>query len=251
MAKSPKLCEVIAVVSGKKGEVDKAVTGHYHLFQKKELFDGITRDYRPRTEDGEQLPSERKVAQLRAKDMIIEAIQKWTELFNLTFTLDSGNCIAKADIIVDDKVLATGVPVSTLLFLEKQLANVHAFVSKLPTPDPSEVWRVDKDQDMLRTDVRVTARTKKIQKTVVLFHPTEFQPGQAQLVTEDVIAGDWHQTLFTTAIPARDRNEILDRISKLQDAVKVARERANQVEVEQKKMAESLFNYTFGTYSRK
>lgn len=251
MAKLPRLCEIIAVVSGKKGEVDKAVTEHYHKFQKRELFDGITRDYRPRTEDGEQLPSERKYAQLRAKDMIVEALQKWTELFNLTTTLDNGNCVAKGNIEIDGKVLVAGLPVSTLLFLEKQLANVHAFVSKLPTPDPSENWKYDKDQDLLRTDVRTTARTKKVQKTVVLLQPTEFQPGQAQLVTEDIIAGDWHQTLFTTAIPASDRNAILERISKLQDAVKVAREQANQVEVDQKKMADSLFTYAFGTYARK
>lgn len=121
MAKLPRLCEIIAVVSGKKGEVDKAVTEHYHKFQKRELFDGITRDYRPRTEDGEQLPSERKYAQLRAKDMIVEAIQKWTELFNLTTTLDNGNCVAKGNIEIDGKVLVPGLPVSTLLFLEKQL----------------------------------------------------------------------------------------------------------------------------------
>lgn len=52
----PKLCEVIAVASGKKGDVEKAVTEIYHKFQKPDLFDGLQRTYRPRTDDGESLP---------------------------------------------------------------------------------------------------------------------------------------------------------------------------------------------------
>ena len=250
MAK-PKLCEIIAVVSGKKGEVEKEVTSTYHLFQKGELFDGITRTYRPRTEDGESLPSESKQPQLKAKDLVATASKRWAELFDLTLTLDSGNCVATADVEVDGKTYAHAVPVSTLLFLEKQLSNVHAFISKLPTPDPAEIWSHDAQQDMLATGVRQTARTKKVQKPLVLFPATPEHPAQTQLVTEDVIAGDWSQTLFTTRIPAQKRNEMLERVSKLQDAVKVARERANGIEVDKKKMGESLLGFVFGDLAKK
>ena len=251
MAK-PKLCEIIAVVSGKKGEVDKAVTESYHKFQKGELFDGLSRTYRPRTEDGEQLPPEAKQPQLRAKDLVVEACSRWSELFDLTLTLDHGNCLARGDILSDDgKAIASDVPVSTLLFLEKQLANIHAFVNKLPTPDPAEVWKHDGAQDLLATAVRQTARTKKVQKPLVLFPATPEHPAQTQLVTEDIVAGDWSQTLFTSRIPASQKNEILDRVTKLQDAVKVARERANSIEVEKKKIGESVLSYVFGTLAKK
>ena len=250
MAK-PKLCEIIAVVSGKKGEVEKSVTGVYHTFQKPELFDGLSRTYRPRTEDGEQLPSEGKQPQLRAKDLIAEGCKKWIELFDLTLTLDSGNCEAKSNVEVDGQVVCVGVPVSTLLFLEKQLSNIHAFVSKLPTPDPAEVWVYDQQQDMLTTAVRQTARTKKVQKPLVLFPATKEHPAQTQLVTEDVVAGDWSQTLFTTRIPADEKNRMLERVTKLQDAVKVARERANSIEVEKRKMGEAFLGFVFGSLAKK
>ncbi len=250
MAKS-KLHEIIAVASGKKGEVEKEVTGVYHRFQKPELFDGIQRTYRPRTEDGEQLPAEGKHPQLRAKDLIGEAYRRWAELFDLTLTLDVGNCVARADVEVDGQAVAKDVPVTTLLFLEKQLANVKAFVEKIPTPDPAEVWRHDAQQDMLTTPPRLTARTKKVQKPLVLFPATKEHPAQTQLTTEDVIAGDWSQTLFTTRIPANEKNDMLERIGRLQDAVKVARERGNSVEVEKRKMGDAILTFVFGALAKK
>jgi hypothetical protein len=250
MAK-PKLCEIIAVVSGKKGEVQKKVTEHYHLFQKGELFDGLSRTYQPRTDDGEMLPPENKQPQMKAKDLIADGSARWKELFDLTLTLDQGNCTAKGDIVVDDVPLATNVPVTTLLFLEKQVSDIHAFVSKIPTPDQAETWAHNEQQDMLATPVRKTARTKKVQKPLVLYPATPEHPAQTQLATEDVIAGDWSQTLFTTRIPAQQKNEMLDRISKLADAIKVARERANSTEVEKKKMGEPILGYVFGSLAKK
>ncbi len=250
MAK-PKLCEIIAVVSGKKGEVEKAVTEAYHKFQKGDLFDGLTRTYRPRTEDGEALPPENKQPQLKAKDLIAEASGKWAELFDLTLTLDSGNCEAASDVVVDGTPVLTAVPVTTLLFLTKQLDNIHAFVSKLPTPDPAEVWSFDNQQDMLATGVRQTVRTRKVQKPLVLFPATPEHPAQTQLITEDVAAGDWSQKQFTTRIPAKDRNEMLARVDKLRDAVKVARERANGIEVDKKTMGSQVLSFVFGDLAKK
>lgn len=245
MAK-PKLCEIIAVVSGKKGEVQKEISTAYHLLQKGELFDGLSRSYRPRTEDGEQLPSENKNPQVRIKDLIVHTCSKWKELFDLVLTQDVGNTIALGTINVDDKPLVDNIPVTTLLFLEKQLTDIHTFVTKMPTPDPAETWTYDNQQDMLMTNVRQTARTKKIQKPLVMYGATKEHPAQTQMITEDVIAGDWSQTLYTTRIQAKEKNDILERISKLQDAVKVARERANSTEVDKRKVGELLLSYVFG-----
>src|SRR5579864_2164292 len=101
MAK-PKLCEIIAVVAGKKGEVEAHVTGAHHKLQKGELFDGLSRTYRPREDGGEQLPAEQKQPQLRAKDLAADSVAKWIELFDLTLTLDHGNCVARGDIVIGD-----------------------------------------------------------------------------------------------------------------------------------------------------
>jgi hypothetical protein len=64
-------------------------------------------------------------------------------LWNLVFTQDTGNQSARADIVVDGKVVLANVPVTSLLFLDKQVNDLETFVSKLPTPDPAEEWTHD------------------------------------------------------------------------------------------------------------
>lgn len=253
---NPKLNEIIAVATGKKGEVQKAVTETYHKIQKEGLFDGLSRTYRPREELGERLPSESKQPQLKVKDLVSNAAKAWKELFDIIFTLDHGNCIARSSVDVQineeqSRTLLTDVPATTLLFLEKQLKDVHTFVSKLPTPDPSEVWKFSKEQEMLMTDPTQTARTKKEQKALVMYPATEQHPAQTQLVTEDKIVGDWTQILYTTRIPANEKFAMLERIDKLVDAVKVAREKANSTQVEKKKMGDLLLSYIFGGFLQK
>lgn len=137
---NPRLCEIIAVVSERKGDTQKAVTDMYHKLQKADLFDGFTRTYKPREENGEALPGEQKFPQLRVNDLIDEANAKWVELLNLTLTLDRGNCAARGDVEVDGKVIMADVPAATLLFLEKQLDDVKTFVGKMPVPDPAMIW---------------------------------------------------------------------------------------------------------------
>lgn len=247
---NPKLNEIIAIAAGRKGDVQKAVTEAYHKVQKEGLFDGLVRSYKPRTEDGEKLPAEQKFPQLRVRDLIAEAAGRWIDLFDITLTLDQGNTVARADIVVDEQVLAKDVPVTTLLFLEKQLNDVKTFIVKMPVPDPAERWHFDQGQDSLATDPTQTARTKKVQKPIVLYDATEHHPAQTQLITEDVLVGDWTQILYTTRLPAQEKNAMLERVEKLQDAVKIARERANGIEVDKKKCGEALLGFVFGPTAR-
>jgi hypothetical protein len=51
---------------------------------------------------------------------------------------------------------------------------------------------------------------------------------------------------FSGALPAQRVNELLDRVEKLQQAVKYAREEANNIEAEEPKVGERIFNYLFG-----
>jgi hypothetical protein len=243
MAK-PRLCEIIAVVSGKKGETQKTVADLYHKLQKPDLFDGLQRTYKPRTDDGEKLPGESKNPQLKVRDAIAEAVSGWSELFDLVLTLDVGNCSAIGELTIGDK--SYPVPVTTLLFLQKQLEDVRTFVSKLPTLDPAASWIADPAQDMYRTEPHSTARTKKIQRAIVKYDATPEHPAQTEMITEDVVAGDWTQINYSTKLTAREKVEMLSRVGGLITAVKTARERANTIEVEKKTIGGALLSYVFG-----
>lgn len=242
-----KLHEIIAVASGKKGEVEKEITEVYKQIQKPDLFDGIQRTYRPIAEDGEKLPAERKNVQLKTDAVIAEVVQKWTDLFDVTLTLDAGNQIAKGDVTVNGgAAIIEGVPVPTLLFLEKHLKDVKTFIEKLPTPDPSEQWVHDPNSGSLVTPPVDTARTKKSARAIVKYPATEQHPAQTEMIVEDILAGYWTTVKQTTKISADKKEAMLRRASAMIDAVKTARERANSVEVEQRKMGSAVLSYIFG-----
>jgi len=243
----PKLNQINAVVTARKGDAEKQITELYKLIQKEQLFTGRERTYRPIDEiNGQKLPPESQRVQQRADDMIRQAREKWTELWNLVLTQDTGNQSAKADIVVDGKVILAGVPVTTLLFLDKQVNDLETFVAKLPTPDPAEEWMHDPNTGLLRSRATESVRTSKEPTVIVKYEATDKHPAQTELFTKDIPVGTWTQILYSGCIPVDRKNAILTRVRKLQDAIKVAKEQANLLEVERQKAGEPLLGFVFG-----
>jgi len=243
----PKLNQINAIVSGRKGEAEKAVTELYKLIQKDQLFAGRERTYRPLDEvQGQKLPPESQRVQQRADDLIRQAVAKWSDLWNLIYTQDVGNQQAKADVVVDGKAILTGVPVTFLLFLDKQVNDLETFVSKLPTPDPAEEWSHDPNSGLLRSKATESLRTSKEPTVIVKYEATKEHPAQTELFTKDVPVGTWTQILYSGCLPTDRKNAILERVKKLQDAIKQAKEQANLLEVEKQKAAEAVFAFVFG-----
>jgi uncharacterized protein with ParB-like and HNH nuclease domain len=241
-----KLNQIIAVVNGKKTKTAKAVTDVYHNIQKATMFEGIARSYRPSTEDGETFPPEKKLVQYKVNDAITEVSNALAELWDVTATQDWANCKAVADVKVDNLVLLQGVPVTHLLFMEKQLNDVHTFVSKLPTLDSTEKWVYSDEQDAYSSEESKTNKTKKVLKNHVKAEATDKFPAQVDVFSEDIKVGEWSTIKYSGAIPAKKKNEMLERISKVQEAVKFAREEANSFEVSNQTVAEPILNFVFG-----
>lgn len=241
----PKLHELVAVLTGKKGDAQKKVTDVYHKLDKPDLFDGLRKTYQPVAEDGEKLPSESKNPQVTVAKVIDDSVEHWMNLFDSTLMVDLGNQIAKGDVEVGGKVVAKDVPVPTLLFLEKQLGDVKAFLERLPTPDAAERWTHDAATGMLSTDPVQTTRTKKVQKAIVKYPATPEHPAQTEMVTEDVLAGYWTTIRYTTRVSADKKAAALKRVGELIDAVKVARERANTVDVPRREIGGGLLWFVF------
>ena len=240
-----RLNQIIAIEKGVKSRSFQELTEAHHSLQKPALLAGIARTYRPKDEEGEQLPAESTKVQIKADDVIRKTVAILTRLFDVTATKDWGNCVAKADVIVDGNKLLEQVPVSYLLFLEKQLVDLHTFVRKLPTLDASETWTFDASADCWATEPVQTVRTKKIPRNHVKAEATEKHPAQVEVYYEDVTVGYWRTVKFSGALPAQRINELLERVEKLQQAVKFAREEANNAEVEDQKVGEAVFQYLF------
>ncbi|MBT2528839.1 hypothetical protein J7E91_26395 [Streptomyces sp. ISL-99] len=241
-----KLNQIIAVEKGVKSKAQQDLTAAQHSLQKPALLAGISRTYQAKDEEGEQLPPESTRVQVRAEDVLRETAKTLTRLFDVTATKDWANCTARADVTVDGRVLVSEAPVSYLLFLEKQLADINAFVRKLPVLDASEAWTLDPSTDDWKTDPVRTLRTKKVPRNHVKAEATDKHPAQVDVYYEDIPVGYWTTVKFSGALTARRVNELLERVEKLQQAVKFAREEANGAEVVDQRVGDAVFGYLFG-----
>lgn len=226
-----KLNQVIAVEKRVKANAVGAMTEAYKRAQKPTLFEGITREYTPRDDDGERFPAERQRVQFSAQGMLRDISQELSFLFQTTAKKDWTNCQAFADITVDGQVLLTEVPITYLLFLEKQLTDLRTFVHSLPVLDDTQDWTYDSSIELHKSAPIETYRTQKLQRPIVMYDATEHHPAQTQLITEDRIVGHWKATKFSGALRPGDREKYLGRIEALLLAVKMAREQANMTEV--------------------
>jgi hypothetical protein len=225
-----KLNQIIAVEKGVKSSVYAAISEIHKLNQKPELFNGMRRVYQPIADDGEHLPEEGKRVQFSVSGLLQQVEQRASELMNITARKDWTNCHARADLTINGKTIIKGAPVTYLLFLEKQVTDMQTFVANLPVLDEAEEWSFDPNSGQYRSADIKTHRTKKVPKPIVLYPATEQHPAQTQMVAEDELAGHWHQTKFSGAIPKPQKEAMLVRISKLLQAVKMAREAANGID---------------------
>jgi len=241
-----KLNQIIAVEKGIKGRSFQELTEAHHAVQKPALLSGLSRTYQAKDEEGEQLPPESTKVQVRAEEMLRQTAATLTRLFDVTATKDATNCVARADVTVDGRTLLTDVPVTYLLFLEKQLTDLHTFVRKLPTLDAAEAWSYNDSADSWSTDPVRTIRTKKVPRNHVKAEATEKHPAQVEVYYEDIPVGYWTTVKFSGALPAKRVSELLDRVDKLKEAVKFAREEANNTEAVDKHVGDKVFGYLFG-----
>ncbi len=242
----PRLNQVIAIEKDVSGKSHRALTDAYQILQKPAPLTGISRTYRPKDEEGEQLPGESVRVQIKGHQVLGEVMKEIASLFDITATKDYANCNAKADIVVDGAVIVSQAPATFLLFLEKKLVDLHTFVQKLPTLDLAETWRFDANQDAWATEATQTTRTKKVPRNHVKAAATDKHPAQVEVFHEDIVVGYWTTVKYSGAFPVAEVNLLLNRIDKLRQSVKFAREEANTVAVERQDAGDRIIAYLSG-----
>ena len=80
----------------------------------------------------------------------------------------------------------------------------------------------------------------------MLSEATEKHPAQVQVYHEDIVVGTWTTVRFSGALPATEIRAMLERVTKLREAVKMAREEANGLEVTDRRVGDAVFGYLFG-----
>ena len=239
-----KLNQVIATEKGIKARAHGVLSELDKTIQKAELFNGLTRVYLKKDDEGEDLPSEKKHIQFRIQDVLGTMRMSQGELFDVTAQKDIANTVAKAAVMVDGLQVLPELPVSTLLFLEKQVTDLRSFVEAIPVLDNSEDWSLDPNSGLYKAEPVQTHRTKKSVRPLVLYPATPEHPAQTQLVQEDVIAGFWSTVRQSAAMPKTEKDKIASRVEKLLIGIKEARERANDTDASRKPaIGSAVFEY--------
>lgn len=241
-----RLNQIVAIEKGAKSSTESDITKTYHLIQKPEIFSGLIRTYEPKDDAGEQLPPETQNVIVTVKELVESFTASLTRLLDISYTKVDANTGARADVIVEGVTLLEDVPVEYLLFLEKRLIDVNTFIGKVPTLDPAQDWRYDETKGLYATEPVTTYRTKKILRNHVKAEATDKHPAQVEVYTEDETVGYWKKITFSGAVPEPKVKEWKERLSKVQAAIKFAREEANSIEVQSKTAGDVLFGYVFG-----
>lgn len=242
-----KLNQIIAIEKGIKSQTHSEISQLYKLIQKPDLFSGSSRTYQKINDEGEDLPPERKKVQVNAPDVITNVSEILKKLFDITLRKDVTNLKAVADVKIGDVKLLEKVPVTFLLFLEKQLTDLRTFITNLPILDELEDWTKDPNSNLFKTEEIKTHKTKKLPKVLVKYEATEQHPAQTEVYTEDVLVGYWSTVKLSGSVPKPEKESMLERVNEVLDAVKQAREEANGIdETDIAKTSEHIFDYIFG-----
>lgn len=241
-----KLHEIVAVRKGIKTRTYSDLSELHKKSQKADLYNGMTREFTPKDDDGETYPPESKKVQITAAEVLQQTRKLMEESWDIEAAQEYGNLLAKADIVVDGEVILAGVPATFLLFMEKQLTDVRTQVEKMPTLDSDKTWNRDPNSNLFRSETVRTTKTVPVERPQVVIPPTEHHPGQWTTLKETVIQGHWATTHLSGALPFPEKEALLDRVTKLRDAVKKARARANDTEVVRPEVAASLTKFLFG-----
>jgi hypothetical protein len=165
------------------------------------------------------------------------------------YQIDETNTVAQADIVLDNgRVLLTGIPATSLLSLEKRIVEIHQLVDSIPTLDPTKGFAPDTDRGagIFRARDVTKPRTEKVFDYVVMVAPTDKHPAQVKELMKDVSTGDIVQQEWSSLVTVSDKGDMLDRVEELARAIKKARSRANEQEVDKdQKIASYLTNYVF------
>jgi hypothetical protein len=241
-----KLSQHLGVEQKTRTRVHREITELYRRVGQADLFNGFNRTYQPVDDDGDQMPAESKRVQYKVDEILAELRRLSTERMDAVATKEWGNTKARADLVVDDEVVFANVPVGYLLFLEKQLDEIHTFMRGLPTLDPGESWELDRGDGLYRSEPATTHKMRKVPRSHVLVPPTEHHPAQAETYHEDVIIGEWTRVLRSGAVHQVRIDDLCRRVVKLRDAVIAARQAANTVDVDEQKVGAAIFQYVLG-----
>lgn len=253
--RSTKLHELLAVEGNLENQATKLVTEHTATFgNKRHLFEQKIGTFLADTEGAVPvIENQSELTSTVGKELDFVAAH-FAKSLDASLQVDDANTKARANIEVEDAdgnpvILATDIPATALLSLEKKMLQLRGLADSIPTLDPAKGFTPDpsKGAGVYKAREVVKTRTKKENKVVVLYPATDKHPAQTQLVPEDRPVGQVREQEWSGLYTPAEKADVLSRIDVLLRAIRAARARANETPVDlNKRVGKSLLKFIFG-----
>lgn len=210
--------------------------------KKSNFFDGIIRTYSPIDDEGVKLPDESERLRASATEELTFLNRNLAKFFDFKVTKEMTNTFTKADLIYDGKLIATDLSATALLSLESSLITMRDVYKHLPTRDIKEEWSFDDSLKVYKGKPKITSRTEKIIKHEVVVPPSDKFPAQIKEYSVMNTLGTWDTVPLSGRISTIEKSALLKNIDNMLVAVKAARSRANEQEVFNVRIGESIID---------
>lgn len=242
-----KLHELLAIEGDLKSKKDKMQEETIKTFTKKDThFGGGTKQLKMFDEKRSQEDFiEYQEVTTTVKDKLDYMKEAFIQLFDAKLQKEITNQQANNMITIGEDTIS-GLPVTFLLNMEKELVKLREIFNSIPTLAPGVKWEQDTDKGENIYKASMPIIKKKTEKTIVvipLAPPTKEFKAQVTTVTEDRPVGDYILERYSGAITPAKKSEYLTRIDKLLIEFKKARQRANNIETSKEQVGEKIFNY--------
>ena len=219
-----------------------------NTFTKKEdLFDGVLKNYVSFDQNGEQIPPEKKELVTTVAEKLDYAKDAMIKAIDATISKEETNAsgTAKAPLMLDDGTDFGTLSATSLIALEKYLVRIREVYKAIPTVDPARSWTKDATQARAIYVAPVETKFRSVEKLDVITKAvaTDKFPAQTELVKYVVQVGKYETTYSTGRLQPIEKSNLLTKIDTLIQAVKQARQQANQAQVVNVKLGDKVFTY--------
>jgi hypothetical protein len=250
MSKSPKLHEILAVEADLVNTAKKVVGETITTFTKKgNHFTGHHKSLRMFSEERQKEAEgagEIKEIVETVPSKLAYTVKSLVKCWDAVLQKEATNQTAKADLVVDGKVLAEGLPATFLLGMETRLKDLRSVLEAIPTHEPGIVWVPDPDKGEWIYRSQEPILTKREEKELVyrvLAEATKEHPAQIEKWMENKVTGTYVLTKWTATLSPAQKSLLLDRCDTLIRATKKARQRANQADLVKLEVGKILVDF--------
>ena len=250
-----KLHQLLAVHDSLQTTFKKVVEEGISTFTKKDnLFQGLTSETVSKLEETDPRYSEfpSSTETVPVAETVVSKLEyiltHACKFFDASYQIDTANTKAVADVVMEDgKVIAKSLPAVTILFLENKFKTIRGLIEAVPTLDPAKVWTPRNDMPGVYANPPVSVPVMELVKEhIVIVNATDKHPAQVGIKESRVPRAVKTTTTLSGRISTLEKSHLLARCDALINALKKARQTANDIDHSNANISESFVNYLFG-----